>query len=57
MKNNINIGISVVDLSIGKTVVYETYSKTDDKNYSLDETYDLYSCMILKKLLSILVVI
>ena len=39
MKNNINIGISVVDLSIGKTVVYETYSKKDDQKYSLDETF------------------
>lgn len=38
-KETINIGLSVVDLSIGKTTVYETYSKTDDKNISLDDTY------------------
>ena len=35
-KETINIGLSVVDLSIGKTTVYETYSKTDDKNISLN---------------------
>ena len=39
LKNLINIGLSVIDLSVGKSIVYETISKLDDKNYSLDEVY------------------
>ena len=39
LKNIINIGLCVIDLSIGKSIVYETISKLDDKNYSLDEVY------------------
>jgi DNA mismatch repair protein MutS len=38
-KETINIGMSVVDLSIGKTMVYETFSKKDDSSISLDDTY------------------
>jgi DNA mismatch repair protein MutS len=32
------IGISVIDLSTGKNILYETYSTITDKKYSLDET-------------------
>ena len=39
LKETINIGMSVVDLSIGKTTVYETFSKKDDSRISLDDTY------------------
>jgi DNA mismatch repair protein MutS len=39
LKETINIGMSVVDLSIGKTTVYETFSKKDDSSISLDDTY------------------
>ena len=39
LKETINIGLSVVDLSIGKTTVYETFSKKDDSSISLDDTY------------------
>lgn len=39
LKETINIGLSVVDLSIGKTMVYETFSKKDDSRISLDDTY------------------
>lgn len=32
------IGMSALDLSVGTSVVYETYSKESDINYALDET-------------------
>ena len=37
--NNMLVGISVIDISTGKNIIYETYSKTDDKNIALDEIY------------------
>ena len=38
-KSKTYVGISVIDLSTGKNIVYETYSKTDDVNIALDEIY------------------
>ena len=38
-KKNMYVGISVIDISTGKNIVYETYSKNDDKNIALDEIY------------------
>lgn len=37
--NLYSIGNSVIDVSTGKAVCYESYSKKDDQNYSLDETF------------------
>jgi DNA mismatch repair protein MutS len=39
MKNILFIGLSAIDLSTGKSIVYETYSKIGDVNYALDETF------------------
>ena len=36
---NVNVGISVIELSTGKNIVYECFSKKDDKNITLDEIY------------------
>lgn len=33
-----NIGMSAIELSIGKSIVYESFSKMNDINFSLDET-------------------
>ena len=49
------IGISTIDLSTGKNVVYELYSTPDDKNYGLDEifrfiqTYNPKEIILIKK--------
>lgn len=32
------IGLSIIDLSVGKSIVHETFSVKDDDKYSLDET-------------------
>lgn len=37
-KKIICVGLSIIDLSTGKSIVHETYSKSNDINYSLDET-------------------
>ena len=39
LKKLIYIGLSTIDLSTGKSTIYETYSKPNDINYSLDETF------------------
>ncbi len=33
------IGLSVIDLTTGKSIVYESYSSPDDQNQSLDEVF------------------
>ena len=33
------LGLSVIDISTGDTIVYETYSTPDDYKYALDEAY------------------
>ena len=38
-KKQINIGLSSIDLSTGKSECYETYSKIDDENYAYDEVF------------------
>lgn len=38
-KTQITVGISLVDLSTGKNMVFETHSNSDDFNRSLDETF------------------
>ena len=49
------IGISTIDLSTGKNIVYELYSNENDKNYGLDEifrfiqTYDPKEIFFIKK--------
>ena len=58
-KDTMCIGISTIDLSTGKNVVYELFSKPDDKNYGLDEifrfiqTYDPKEIIFIKKNISI----
>ena len=32
-----SIGVAIIDISTGQTMVYEGYSKTDDPNYTYDE--------------------
>ena len=32
------IGLSIIDLSVGKSIIHETFAKKDDDKYSLDET-------------------
>lgn len=32
------IGMSIIDLSIGESIIHETFSHTNDEKYSLDET-------------------
>ena len=39
LKKLIYIGLSAIDLSTGKSTVYETYSKPNDILYSLDEAF------------------
>jgi len=39
MKDVMYIGLSSIDLSTGKSTIYEVYSKITDLNYALDETY------------------
>lgn len=34
----LHIGLSIVDLSIGKSIVHETFANKEDDKYSLDET-------------------
>ena len=52
---NMCIGISIIDLSTGKSIVYELYSNEKDKNYGLDEifrfiqTYDPKEIFFIKK--------
>jgi len=49
------IGVSVIDLSTGKNIVYEIFSKNNDYNYGLDEifrfvqTYDPKEIIFIKK--------
>ena len=38
-KSNTYVGISVIDLSTGKNIIYETYSKIDDVTIAFDEIY------------------
>ena len=38
-KENILVGLSVIDLPTGKSIVYETYSNNDDQNIAFDEIY------------------
>ena len=38
-KEIICVGLSIIDLTTGKNIIYETFSKTDDINHSLDEIY------------------
>ena len=49
------VGMSVIDLSTGKNIVFETYSNINDGNYALDElfrciqTYEPKEILIVKK--------
>ena len=36
-KNILCIGLSIIDLSVGNSIINEVYSKTEDDKYSLDE--------------------
>jgi DNA mismatch repair protein MutS len=36
------IGLSVIDLTTGKSTIYEVYDKKEDKTYALDEAYRFY---------------
>ena len=38
-KENILVGLSVIDLPTGKSIVYETYSNNEDQNIAFDEIY------------------
>ena len=38
-KTALYIGLSIIDVSTGKCTVYETFSRSDDTNYSLDEAF------------------
>ena len=38
-KEIICVGLSLIDLTTGKSIIYETFSKPDDINSSLDEIY------------------
>lgn len=43
--NNLkNIGISCIDITTGKSCVYETYSTKDDTNYAFDEAIRFIQC-------------
>lgn len=43
-KNIIVCGLSVIDISSGESTVSETYSKPDDENYAIQETYRFLAC-------------
>jgi DNA mismatch repair protein MutS len=38
-KDIVFIGLSIIDLTTGKSIIYETYSESDDINKSFDEVY------------------
>ena len=38
-KTNISVGMSVIDLSTGKSIIYETHADASDNNHALDEVY------------------
>ena len=38
-KTNISVGMSVIDLSTGKSIIYETHAEASDNNRALDEVY------------------
>ena len=38
-KTNISVGMSVIDLSTGKSIIYETHAEASDNNHALDEVY------------------
>ena len=38
-RNVMTVGVSAVDLSTGKSTIFETYSDTNDLNLALDETF------------------
>jgi len=38
-KNILQLGLSIIDVTTGESWVYETYSKPDDYNFSLDEVF------------------
>ena len=54
-QSNFCCGVSAVDLATGKNVVYETFSRSDDKNFALDElfkfiqVYDPKELVLIKK--------
>jgi len=39
----LSIGVSLIDISTGHVIVYETHDKPDDLNFSIDEIYRLNS--------------
>tara|TARA_B110000208_G_scaffold192049_1_gene262233 strand:+ start:5954 stop:9133 length:3180 start_codon:yes stop_codon:yes gene_type:complete len=41
LKTILQLGISVIDITTGKSYTYETHSKPDDYNFSLDEIFRL----------------
>lgn len=53
--DNLCIGISIIDLSTGKNMVYELYSNKQDKSYGIDEifrtiqSYDPKEILFIKK--------
>ena len=49
-KDIMSIGISAVDLTTGKSTIFETYSDTNDINLALMKLIGLYKLLILKKL-------
>ena len=54
LKSNYNIlcvGLSVIDLSVGKSVVHEVFSKKMDEKYSLDEALKFINCYSPKEII------
>ena len=49
-KTNICVGLSVIDLTTGKSVIYETIADSEDNTKAYDEIYRFINCITQKKL-------